>query len=88
MGTMPMATDSTNRGSATLKVSLPRTMALKAASYLENAAAELEGSFWDPLQNRVTPRAMRLEVERVRKWVAQIRKAAEPTRFNSGLCGE
>lgn len=61
-----------------MKVSLPRTMALKVADYLENDIGELEASHWDFGQKRITPRAMRLEVERLRKWIGQIRAAAEP----------
>lgn len=53
-------------------------MALKVANYLESDVEELERSYWDHAENRVTPREMRLEVERVKKWVAQIRAAAEP----------
>jgi hypothetical protein len=68
-----------------MKVSLPRTMALKVADYLESDVEQIVYSFWDHDKDRITPRAMRLEVERVRKWIAQIRKAAEPTRFNSGV---
>jgi hypothetical protein len=67
-----------------MKVSLSRTMALKVADYLETDADDLTASYWDHREDRITPREMRLEVERVRKWIAQIRKAAEPTRFNSG----
>ena len=66
-----------------MKVSLPRTMALKVANYLENDATRLESCYWDFAKGRITPTEMRLEVERVKKWIAQIRKAAEPTRFNS-----
>lgn len=61
-----------------MKVSLPRTLALKIADYLEGDVAQIEASFWDPKADRVTPRDMRLEAERVRKWVAQIRAASEP----------
>jgi hypothetical protein len=53
-------------------------MALKVADYLENDIGELEASHWDFGQKRITPRAMRLEVERLRKWIGQIRAAAEP----------
>ena len=66
-----------------MKVSLPRTMVLKVADYLENDIGELEASYWDFGEKRVTPRAMRLEVERLRKWIAQIRAAAEPKQFTS-----
>ena len=66
-----------------MKVTLPRTMALKVADYLESDIGELEASYWDFGENRVTPRAMRLEVERLRKWIAQIRAAAEPKQFTS-----
>ena len=66
-----------------MKVSLPRTMALKVAAYLESDIGELEASYWDFGQKRVTPREMRLEVERLRKWIAQIRAAAEPKQFTS-----
>lgn len=62
-----------------MKVSLPRTMALKVADYLEDDANRIEGSYWDFAEGRVTPRRLRLEVERVRKWVTQIRVASEPT---------
>ena len=61
-----------------MKVELPRTMALKVADYLENVASADESCHWDPKVNRVTPRELRLEIERVRKWVAQIRGASEP----------
>lgn len=53
-------------------------MALKVADYLEKDAAQLASCYWDHAESRITPRSMRLEVERVRKWVAQIRAAAEP----------
>lgn len=66
-----------------MKVALPRSMALKVAEYLESDAEQIESSYWDPAVNRVTPRDMRLEVERVRKWVAQIRAAAEPKKLTS-----
>jgi hypothetical protein len=66
-----------------MKVSLPRSMALKVADYLENDVEELERSYWDFAQNRITPREMRLEVERVKKWVTQIRTAAEPKQFSA-----
>lgn len=64
-----------------MKVALPRSMLLKVADYLEKDAQELEESYYDYFEKRVTPRSMRLEVERVRKWTAQIRAAAEPKRF-------
>lgn len=63
-----------------MKIALPRSMALKVADYLKNDVAELESSHWDHSVNRVTPRELRMEVERVRKWIAQIRAAAEPKR--------
>lgn len=63
-----------------MKAVPPRSMALKVANYLENDIAEIESSYWDFGQNRVTPRAMRLEVQRLRKWIEQIRAAAEPKR--------
>jgi hypothetical protein len=66
-----------------MKVSLPRSMALKVADYLEKDADRIEGSFWDFAEKRVTPRALRLEVERVRKWAAQIRAVSEPKQFTS-----
>ena len=66
-----------------MKVALPRSMALKVAEYLESDAQDLQDSFWDPAANRITPRRMRLEVERVRKWAARIRAAAEPKPFTS-----
>lgn len=62
-----------------MKVPLPRSMALKIADYLEKDADRIEGSYWDFGEGRVTPRKLRLEVERVRKWAAQIRAASEPT---------
>lgn len=61
-----------------MKVALPRSMALKVADYLEHDVGRLEASYWDHAVNRVTPRDMRLEIERVRKWIAQIRASAEP----------
>jgi len=61
-----------------VKTALPRTMLLKVADYLENDAEELESSHWNYAEERVTPRSVRLEIERVRKWVAQIRAASEP----------
>ena len=61
-----------------MKVSLPRSMVLKVADYLETDIAEIEASYWDFGEGRVTPRAMRLEIERLRKWIAQIRSASEP----------
>lgn len=66
-----------------MKVSLRRSMVLKVADYLENDIAELEASYWDVGEGRITPREMRLEAERVKKWVAQIRAAAEPKQFTS-----
>lgn len=54
-------------------------MALKVAHYLEDDADRIEGSYWDFAEGRVTPRRLRLEIERVRKWAAQIRAASEPT---------
>jgi hypothetical protein len=72
------------RGHAAVKVSLPRTMALKIAEYLEATADCDESCHWDPKINRVTPRELRLEIERVRKWAVQIRAAAEPKQFTSG----
>lgn len=62
-----------------MKVALPRSMALKVADYLENDIAEIASCYWDFGEDRITPRAMRLEVERVRKWIAKIRAAAEPS---------
>lgn len=62
-----------------MKIVLPRSVALKVAHYLEDDADRIEGSFWDFAEGRVTPRRLRLEVERVRKWAAQIRAASEPT---------
>lgn len=62
-----------------MKVSLPRSLALKVADYLESDVARMESCYWDFGQNRITPRSMRLEVERVKKWVAQIHAAGEPT---------
>ena len=67
-----------------MTVSLPRSMALKIADYLENDVEQLQRSYWDHAHNRVTPRAMRSEVERVKKWIVQIRAAAEPKQFVSG----
>lgn len=67
-----------------MKVALPRSMALKIATHLEKDISELESAYWDFGQNRVTPREMRLEIERLRKWVGQIRGAAEPSSFTSG----
>lgn len=64
-----------------MKVVLPRSMALKVAAYLENAADSDESCHWDPKVNRVAPRELRLEIERVRKWITQIRAAAEPKQF-------
>lgn len=61
-----------------MKVSLPRAMALKVADYLEHDAMQMESSYFDSAQSRITPRNIRLEVERLRKWIAQIRAAAEP----------
>jgi hypothetical protein len=58
-------------------------MALKVADYLESDIGELEASYWDFGENRITPRAMRLEVERLRKWISQIRAAAEPKQFSA-----
>lgn len=66
-----------------MKIALPRSIALKVADYLETDVAELEASYWDVGKGRITPREMRLEVERVRKWIAQIRAAAEPKQFTS-----
>jgi len=66
-----------------MKVALPRSMALKVADYLETMIAELESCHWDHAVNRVTPRDLRLEIERARKWIAQIRAAAEPKQFTS-----
>lgn len=66
-----------------MKVSIPRTMALKVAAYLETVADQDESCHWDPKVNRVTPGELRLEIERVRKWVAQIRAASEPKQFTS-----
>jgi hypothetical protein len=66
-----------------MKVELPRSMALKVADYLESAAQCDEDCHWDPQVDRVTPRELRLEIERVRKWVAQIRAAAEPKQCTS-----
>lgn len=63
-----------------MKVSLPRSMALKVADYLEKDAAEIASSYWDFGEDRITPRPMRLEAERLRKWVARIRAAAEPNK--------
>lgn len=65
-----------------MKVSLPRTLLLKVADYLETVADQDESCHWDPKVNRVTPRELRLEIERVRKWIAQIRSAAEPKHFS------
>ncbi len=61
-----------------MKAALPRSLALKVADYLEKDVARLEGSYWHFGKDRVEPRSMRLEVERLRKWIAQIRAAAEP----------
>lgn len=66
-----------------MKVALPRTMALKVADYLEKDVARLEGSYWDFGEKRVTPQSMRVEIERVKKWIAQIRAAAEPKKFSA-----
>lgn len=61
-----------------MKVSLPRSTMLKVAAYLKANADRIEGCYWDFAQGRVTPRKLRLEMERVRKWTKQIRAAAEP----------
>ncbi len=66
-----------------MKVALSRSMALKVADYLEADADRIQGCYWDFGEGRITPRKLRLEVERVRKWVAQIRAAAEPKQFTS-----
>lgn len=71
------------RRSYTMKAALPRTMLLKVADYLEADAEQLEASYWDPAVNRVTPRSMWLEVERVRKWVTQIRAASQPAQVSA-----
>jgi hypothetical protein len=63
-----------------MKVALPRYMALKVADYLEKDVAQLTSCYWDYAEGRITPRSMRLEVDRVRKWVTQIRAASEPKR--------
>lgn len=63
-------------------------MLLKVADYLERDAIELESSFWDPAEDRVTPRTMRLEVERVRKWIKQIRDSSEPRIRKRGGLGK
>jgi hypothetical protein len=65
-------------GAREMKVALPQSLALKVADYLEKDVARLEGSYWHFGKQRVEPRHLRLEVERLRKWVAQIRAAAEP----------
>lgn len=67
-----------------MKVELRRTMALKVADYLERSIEELESCHWDHAANRVTPRELRLEIARARKWIAEIRAAAEPKQFTSG----
>jgi hypothetical protein len=58
-------------------------MALKVADYLQKDIDRLEGSYWHFGTDRVEPRRMRLEVERLRKWVTQIRTAAELKQFTS-----
>lgn len=62
-----------------MKVALPRSLVLKIADYLEADAERIQGSYWHFGEGRITPRKLRLEVERVRKWVTQIRVASEPT---------
>jgi hypothetical protein len=66
-----------------MKVSLPRSLALKVADYLEHDVVRLESSYWNVREKRVTPKSTRLEVERVKKWIAQIRAAGESEKFHS-----
>ena len=66
-----------------MKIALPRSMALKIADYLEADADRIEGCYWDFAQGRVTPRNLRLEMERVRQWAKKIRAASEPLSHTS-----
>jgi hypothetical protein len=49
----------------------------RIADYLDAAADELYGSHYDPKVDQPTPQAIRLEIDKVRRWIAKLRRAAE-----------
>ena len=55
---------------------LTRSDRHRIADYLDGVADDLYSVHYDPKQDRPTPRAIRLEIGKVRRWIAMLR--AEP----------
>lgn len=52
----------------------------RMADYLEGVADELYSSHYDPKADRPTPRSVRLEIGKVRRWVAKLRRQSDRDR--------
>ncbi len=52
---------------------LTRSDCNRIADYLDGVADELYSSYYDPKADRPTPRSIRLEIGKVRRWIAKLR---------------
>lgn len=56
----------------------------RIAEYLDSAADELYCSHYDPKVDQPTPQSIRLEIAKVRRWIAKLRRAVEQHEGKSG----
>lgn len=57
---------------------LTRSDLNRIADYLDGVADELYSSNYDPKVDRPTPRSIRLEIGKVRRWIGKLRRSALP----------